>query len=97
MKCGQQDNQDLSLITHSTTEASRQANFSFWLSCLWRSMERAMAVNNEPHVWQRRDRQGETFYSAHDPSTGRSIYCANEDEVRIWLDQLPYWSTGGRL
>lgn len=87
----QQHNHKLVLIAHSTVEKlTQQTSFLLWLSRFWHFVGQIMTVNNEPQVWQQHNRKGETFYLGHDPSTGQFVYCANEDEIRIWLDQLPY-------
>ncbi len=62
----------------------------------WRFIRQSIAVNQEPQVWQRRDRDGNFGWYAYDPISQRSLHCATEDEVRLWLDQLPYCNTGER-
>ncbi|MGV0027469.1 hypothetical protein [Phormidesmis priestleyi] len=60
----------------------------------WRSVCQSIAANQEPQVWQRRDRDGNFGWYAYDPISQRSLHYATEDEVRLWLDQLPYYNDG---
>lgn len=46
--------------------------------------------DNEPKILQIRDRHGQIWWRAYDPKSRRSLVCTTEDEVRLWLDQLPY-------
>lgn len=44
----------------------------------------------EPQIWEKRSRTGQIWYHAYDPRTGRSAHCSDENDVRAWLDRLPY-------
>lgn len=44
----------------------------------------------EPKVWQKCDRQGNSYWLTFDPITGLSSCFCDEKEVRMWLDQYRY-------
>lgn len=97
MKYEQQYKQKQEKMSHSTVQTSSQSsNLSHFLKQCWRLIRQLIEVNQEPKIWQQRNRYGEAFYRAYDPRSGRSTYCANEDEVRMWLEQLHYRNTGER-
>jgi predicted transcriptional regulator len=68
------------------------------LNQLWQAIKRALFRSSEPQVWQeyvtQREPSGECsvqiWWHAYDPLTQRSVYCSSEEEMRAWLDQLPY-------
>ncbi|RMF62899.1 MAG: hypothetical protein D6742_19050 [Cyanobacteria bacterium J069] len=41
---------------------------------------------SEPRVWFERDRNGESWWCAHDPITGDRIRCHTGTELRVWLE-----------
>ncbi|WP_143467513.1 hypothetical protein [Leptolyngbya ohadii] len=57
---------------------------------VWQSLSHHLMKDNEPQVWQRRDRYGNVWWVAYDPASGRSLLCSTEQEVRIWLEQTRY-------
>lgn len=61
-----------------------------WLRKIWQFISED-GSNREPQIWQRRSRDGNLYYCAYDPISGRSLNCASEDEVRMWLEELPYF------
>ncbi|WOB43691.1 hypothetical protein HNI00_11400 [Thermoleptolyngbya oregonensis NK1-22] len=40
----------------------------------------------EPRVWFERDRNGESWWCAHDPVTGDRVRCHTGTELRAWLE-----------
>ena len=47
-------------------------------------------MTSELRVWQTCDQLGEIWWSAYDPSTGRSIHQVSETDVRRWIEQRYY-------
>ncbi|MDV2991144.1 MAG: hypothetical protein N4J56_000798 [Chroococcidiopsis sp. SAG 2025] len=45
---------------------------------------------NELQVKQRRDRQGNTWWQAFDPTTNQSVSFGSEAEMRSWIEQRYY-------
>lgn len=37
-------------------------------------------------VWQTCDRQGNHWWSAYDPATGRTIRYVSESQIRVWIE-----------
>ena len=48
---------------------------------------RRLLADAEPQVWQTTDANGNQWWSAHDPATGRSLYNVSEREMRAWIEQ----------
>ena len=46
--------------------------------------------SSDPVVRQKRDRQGQVYYSIYDPISRCHTTCASEAEVRSWLEQRYY-------
>ncbi len=49
-------------------------------------------INNsrEIRVWQKSDRQGNSYWLVFDPVTGHYSSFADEREVRIWIEERYY-------
>ena len=47
-------------------------------------------ASNEPRVWQKRDRFGQTYWQVYDPIRDRFARFSSEQEVRQWLEQRHY-------
>lgn len=58
-----------------------------WLARLRQFLVNALMQRNEPKIWQKRDRAGNTWWYVHNPVIGRTVCLASEEEVRIWLEQ----------
>lgn len=58
---------------------------------IWQAFTQALFSSNEPRVWQKVDRQGQTIaWFVYDPTIARSICFGSELEVRLWLEQRYY-------
>jgi hypothetical protein len=68
----------------------KHSNLSEWIYQAWIFLTHSLTKSHEPCIWQTRDRDGEIWWNAHDPMSGRSLVCTTEEEVQIWLEQLPY-------
>ncbi|NJK50194.1 hypothetical protein HC931_20485 [Candidatus Gracilibacteria bacterium] len=67
----------------------KQTKPSFWskIKQFWELMFDASIALPELQVWSKRDRWGNTLWSACDPLTGRSISHITEEQMRIWIEQ----------
>lgn len=54
---------------------------------LWQTVQNLLIDSFEPRVWQETDRRGQRFWRVYDPTTDRTGSFANENEVRIWIEQ----------
>lgn len=60
------------------------------LNQMWESLCCDLMREREPQISKRRDRFGNIWWTAHDPASGRSYMCSDEQDVRIWLEQIRY-------
>lgn len=60
------------------------------LQTIFQNLVTAIASKNEVQVWQKSDRSGNTQWHAYDPTTGRSICVASEQEMRYWIEERYY-------
>lgn len=72
--------------------ASRSSGI--WRS-LWAALNRPLFAQgvtaiSEPEIRQVADHQGQVWWCAYDPRTGRRTYLESEEEVQIWLEQRFY-------
>lgn len=56
------------------------------LKRIWQ-LVRTTSRDSEPRVWYSRDRMGNTWWSALDPVTGRTINQVSESEMRSWIER----------
>ncbi len=75
-----------------TKKESSIHTLASWIRKIWQFISEDMN-NREPQIWQRLSRDGTLYYYAYDPISGRSLNSASEDEVRMWLEELPYFRT----
>lgn len=60
------------------------------LKALGQAIVYSTVKSNEPRVWQKCDRQGNTYWVAYDPAINCKATFSSEKEVRIWLDERYY-------
>lgn len=62
---------------------------SFWLKIkqLLESLLQSSLATPGLQVWSKRDRYGNTLWSAYDPLTGHSISRITEEQMRVWIEQ----------
>jgi hypothetical protein len=60
------------------------------LNSIWQYIVTAFTRGQEPKVWQRSDRSGQTWWYAYDPVTERSACRDSEAEILIWLEERYY-------
>nr|WP_085952854.1 hypothetical protein [Calothrix sp. PCC 7507] len=58
--------------------------YGFWKNLL----NNLLADPHELQVWQKVDRQGNTYWRAYDPITGKSFASGSEADVCMWIEQL---------
>ncbi|MEH2090555.1 hypothetical protein [Nostoc sp.] len=64
---------------------------NFWksLHLIWENfVKKLLADPNELQVWQKVDRQGNIYWQAYDPATGKSFSSGSETDVFMWIEQL---------
>lgn len=71
---------------HTDPATVTQPNLFDHLRMMWESWQKSLSTNDEPQIWQTRDRNGNVLWNAYDPISDRSLYYASEAEVRIWLE-----------
>ncbi|MGE5660110.1 MAG: hypothetical protein ACM37W_26270 [Actinomycetota bacterium] len=69
---------------------SSLAKFRETVTAVWQVLATILTSNNQLRIWQTRDRFGNTWWHACDPTTGRSACVATEDELRLWVEQRYY-------
>lgn len=60
------------------------------LNIVWQPIVYALTRRAEVRVWAVKTRQGQVFWKAYDPVSGRTFSFTSEDEVRLWIDQRYY-------
>jgi hypothetical protein len=61
-----------------------------WFDRIRQSWSNFSSKKQEPEIWERMDQSGNVWWDAYDPVAGQVMYFASEEEIRMWLDQLPY-------
>lgn len=70
--------------------SQNKLTFRARLGELWQTLIAAKAREPEVQVRQTVARVGNTWWNAHNPTTGKSANLHSEQEVRIWLEQSYY-------
>jgi hypothetical protein len=63
---------------------------SQWLNQTARAIAHALIGSSDPFIWQKSDRNGNTWWIIDDPLTGTRFHALSEEEVRAWIDQRYY-------
>lgn len=61
-----------------------------WLNQTARAIAHALVGNSDPFIWQKIDRNGNTWWIIDDPLTGTRFHASSEEEVRAWIDRHYY-------
>ncbi|MBD2681898.1 MULTISPECIES: hypothetical protein [Nostoc] len=100
MTSRQQLHQRFTSSSDSKVPYQDQFSIQLLLGKFWRWFVDFLYKEPEPEVWERRDaygglrlRQGNTWWFAYDPATGKSASLGSEQEVLIWIEQLYYQKT----
>ncbi len=78
------------LFKKNAPEPANQPRIVSFINKFWEQVVTAIAKGQEPQVWRSTDRNGNTWWYAHDPTTGRSVCRDSEAEMRIWLEERYY-------
>ena len=54
---------------------------------LWQQMMQGWIKSPEIEIWSVCDPAGTVWWNGYNPQTGRSLKCASEREIRIWIEQ----------
>ncbi len=57
------------------------------LENIWQSLIERLTALPELRVWHTYDNEGNIWWSAHNPKTGRSICQISEEQMRVWIEQ----------
>jgi hypothetical protein len=60
------------------------------LTAFLHALAASLLRGNELQVEQRRDRRGNTWWQAFDPTTNESVSFGSEAEMRAWIEQRYY-------
>lgn len=63
---------------------------SQWLNQAARAIAHVLISSSDPFIWQKTDRNGNTWWIIEDPLTGSRFHAVSEEEVRAWIDQHYY-------
>jgi len=70
------------------TEAKSQKSFRELLANVWQGLMIVLThPGDAPRVWMTNVAGSEPRWNAYDPSTGRRLYAATENEVLAWLEE----------
>lgn len=61
-----------------------------WLNHAVKAIAHALIGNSDPLIWQKTDRNGNTWWIIDDPLTGTRFHAISEEEVRAWIEQHYY-------
>ena len=81
---------DYSASTNPSKVSRFWGRFKAYLYKAGQSWLQAFCGSWEPRIVTKRDREGNTFFSAYDPVTQAHHRFTSERELRIWLDQRYY-------
>ncbi|MFQ4145060.1 hypothetical protein [Chlorogloeopsis sp. ULAP02] len=54
----------------------------------WQKIVKLLQENQELQVYQKDDRNGNTYWQVYDPLTGKSFTSGSESDIRAWIEQL---------
>lgn len=63
---------------------------SDWFNHTVNAIAHALLGNSDPFIWQKTDRNGNTWWIINDPLTGTRFHAVSEEEVRAWIEQRYY-------
>lgn len=83
-------NREYEIIPEFSPRAQAKHIQLAWVERFYKALVHYLIDRGEPRIWQESDSTGKTWWRAYDPTSQQSLVCASEDEVRLWLEQLPY-------
>ncbi|MEB3277830.1 MAG: hypothetical protein VKK42_02765 [Lyngbya sp.] len=67
-----------------------QKTASVVLDILLNNLEKLFSPNNQPTILERRDKQGNLYWSVYDPIKDLWVYFDSENELMAWLEHRYY-------
>ena len=58
-----------------------------WLNQTIRAIAHVLIGNSDPCIWQKSDRDGNTWWMIDNPLIGTRFHTLSEEEVRTWIEQ----------
>lgn len=81
---------DLEYPLPEAANASTTRRLRAILSSTLSHLSRLLLGTNEPHVWFKRDRNGQSWWCAYDPCHGTTTQFTTTTELRAWLERRYY-------
>lgn len=79
---------DQQLVVPAKLKSRRsQLTFSLKLKQIWQFLVTTLKVKSELRVWPTCDRKGNIWWSAYEPTSGRSIHQISEAEMLTWIEK----------
>ncbi|HEY9670966.1 MAG TPA: hypothetical protein V6D11_05955 [Waterburya sp.] len=75
------------LVKNPEQNRVTKTNPSSLINSIWQYIATVFEQRQEPKVWQRCDRYGQTLWYGYDPVTGWSVCRHSEGEIRIWIEE----------
>lgn len=60
------------------------------LNALWKTILHSTLRSREPKIWEKRDRNGNSYWVAYNPANNCTTTFSSEQGVRVWLDERYY-------
>ncbi|MEH1924449.1 hypothetical protein [Nostoc sp.] len=81
--------EDIEINCSPSLQKKNHSNLWKSLHLIWEKfVEKLLSNPNELQVWQKVDRQGNIYWQAYDPVTGKSFSSGSETDVSMWIEQL---------
>ena len=58
------------------------------MTAVGNQLERWLSPTDEPTIVKRNNRYDIPYWEVYNPATKRTVYCASEAEVNLWLDHM---------
>ena len=82
----------LEAIYHQECQSQPEAKSGILakLDGIWQWLQEVFVGGSELRIWQAYDRNGNNWWHAYDPLTGRHASVESEAEMRAWIEQHYY-------
>lgn len=87
LQLNQQGNQALNLGSNTAPIGEVNQSWKAKLAGILQRVAAYLITASEPTVWTVQDATGLIHWKGYDPTTNRSIDCASEQEMRIWIER----------
>ncbi|NEQ96827.1 MAG: hypothetical protein F6K30_08905 [Cyanothece sp. SIO2G6] len=79
--------QKLELVSSRSLQVpSPLASWKTRLNQVCQGLLQVFTISNEPRIWTRTSKDGQTSWHIYDPVNQRRLTLMSEEEVRVWLD-----------